>query len=160
MQIAGKIPGWIAGMAVLFACSARAAELPPPDMLRRQMGTLPQTVAVYEPHLSVGDRHVAIRYVGYPAVEAFQRILGKDWRRQGETVEFRALDGYVSRLPVGRFEREKAYLVFARKDGAPFTVTNIRQNEKDVPSRPTIWSGTISRTRPYWRKARGTGPIR
>ena len=141
MQIAGKIPGWIAGMAVLFACSARAAELPPPDMLRRQMGTLPQTVAVYEPHLSVGDRHVAIRYVGYPAVEAFQRILGKDWRRQGETVEFRALDGYVSRLPVGRFEREKAYLVFARKDGAPFTVTNIRQNEKDVPLAPyyLVW---------------------
>ena len=141
MPIALTVLGRLVGLAVLFACSARAAELPPPDMLQRQMGTPPQTVAVYEPHLSVGDRHVAIRYVGYLAVEAFQRILGKDWRRQGETVEFRALDGYVSRLPVGRFERGKAYLVFARQDGAPFTVSNIRQNEKDVPLAPyyLVW---------------------
>ena len=137
----GSLFGRIAGMAVLFACTAQAADLPPPEMLRRQMATPPQAFAVYEPHLSVGDRHVAIRYVGYPAAAVFERILGKDWQSKGETVEFRALDGYVSRLPVRRFLKEKAYLVFARQDGAPFTVHNVEQNEKDVPLAPwyLVW---------------------
>ncbi len=134
----------IAGLSALLACAAQAAgaaELPPAGALQKRMGAPPQAFTVYEPHLSVGDRHVAIRYVGYPAIAVFERILGKDWRDRGESVEFRALDGYVSRLPAGRFLKEKAYLVFARQDGAPFTVTNIRQNEKDVPLGPyyLVW---------------------
>ena len=134
----------IAGPFALLAWvgqTAWAVEMPLPERLQRQMQTPPQAVAVYEPHLSVGDRHVAIRYVGYPAVAVFERILGKGWQNRGETVEFRALDGFVSRLPVGRFAREKAWLVFGRHDGAPFTVANIRQNEKNVPLGPwyLIW---------------------
>ncbi len=131
----------IAGLTFLFACKAHAADLPPPEALQRQMGTPAQAIAVYEPHLSVGDRHVAVRYVGYPAVEMFRRILGKDWNRRGRTVEFRALDGYVSRIPVRRFLRDKAFIVFARQGGLPFTVNNIRQNEKDVPLGPyyLVW---------------------
>ena len=141
MQIAGNVLCRIAGVATLFACTAHAADLPPPETLQRQMRTPPQAFAVYEPHLSVGNRHVTIRYVGYPAVAVFERILGRDWRSRGETLEFRALDGYVSRLPVRRFLRGRAYLVFARQDGAPFTVDNLRQNEKDVPLAPwyLVW---------------------
>ena len=134
----------IAGLSMLLAWAAHAAwaaELPAPETLEKQMGTPPQAFAVYEPHLSVGDRHVTIRYVGYPAIVVFERILGDGWRRQGEAVEFRALDGYVSRVPVSQFFRERAYLVFARQDGAPFTVNNLRQNERDVPLAPwyLIW---------------------
>ncbi len=126
---------------VLLAGTAGAAELPPPEELERRMGTPPGTVAVYEPHLSVGDRHVEVRYVGYPAVEVLQRILGGDWNRRGGAIEFRALDGYVSRIPVRRFHEEKAFIVFAHGDGAPFTVDNIRQNEKNVPLGPyyLVW---------------------
>ena len=136
--------GRIAGLAVLLGCAAqtvRGAELPPVQTLQRLMDAPAQAVQVYEPHLSVGDRHVAIRYVGYPAAAVFERILGKRWQDKGEAVEFRALDGYVSRLRVARFGREKAYLVFARHDGAPFTVNNLRQNEKDVPLGPwyLVW---------------------
>ena len=134
----------IACLSALSACAvhaAHAADLPPPEALQRQMGTPPQAFAVYEPHLSVGDRHVTIRYVGYPAVDVFERLLGQGWQARGEPVEFRALDGFVSRLPVRRFLKEKAYLVFARQDGAPFTVNNIQQNEKNVPLAPyyLIW---------------------
>ncbi|MCY4395670.1 MAG: cytochrome c [Rhodospirillaceae bacterium] len=131
----------IAVSAVLSACSALAAELPPVEALKGQMGAPAGAVAVYEPHLSVGDRHVAIRYVGYPAVDVFERILGKGWQNRAGTVEFRALDGYVSRLPVRRFLKEKAYLVFARQNGAPFTVDNVQQNERDVPLAPyyLVW---------------------
>ena len=136
--------GRIAGLAVLLGCAARTvhgAELPPVETLQRLMADPAQAVQVYEPHLSVGDRHVAIRYVGYPAAAVFERILGKDWQSKGETVEFRALDGFVSRLPVRRFLRVRAYLVFARQDGAPFTVNNLQQNEKDVPLAPwyLVW---------------------
>ena len=134
----------IAGLSILLSCAAHAVwamELPAPETLEKQMETPPQAFAVYEPHLSVGDRHVTIRYVGYPAVAVFERLLGKRWQDKGEAVEFRALDGYVSRLPVGRFFREQAYLVFARQDGAPFTVNNLEQNEKDVPLAPwyLVW---------------------
>lgn len=134
----------IAGLFVLLACAghaAGAAELPSPEGLQRQIQTPPRAIAVYEPHLSVGGRHVTIRYVGYPAVAVLKRLFGADWRRRGKTVEFRALDGYVSRIPVQRFSGEKAYIVFARQDGAPFTVDNLRQNETGIPLGPyyLVW---------------------
>lgn len=101
---------------------------------------------VYEPHLSVGDRHVAIEYVGYPAGDVMARLFGEDWRDRAETVEFRALDGYLSRIDVGRFAEESAYLVFARQDGAPFTVDNVEQNETGVPLGPyyLVWDNISS----------------
>ena len=141
MRFAGNFLCRIAGAAALFACAAQAADLPAPQTLQRQMPAPPQAFAVYEPHLSVGDRHVTIRYVGYPAVAVFERILGRNWQKRGEAVELRALDGYVSRLPVSRFLAKRGFLVFARQDGAPFTVNNLRQNEKDVPLGPwyLVW---------------------
>ena len=51
------------------------------------------------------------------------------------------MDGYISRLPVERFLSEGAFIVFARGDGAPFTVDNLAQNETGVPLGPyyLIW---------------------
>ena len=91
---------------------------------------------VYEPHLSVGDSHVAIEYVGYPANDVMARLFGEDWQGQGSTIEFHALDGYVSRIDVSRFTEERAYLVFAREDGALFAVDNVHQNQIGVPLGP------------------------
>ncbi len=85
-------------------------------------------MSVYEAHLSVGDEHVEVQYVGYPAVDVFEHVFGKDWRVRAETVELRALDGYVVQIDARRFLEERAFLVFARKDNAPFTIDNIRQN--------------------------------
>ena len=130
----------------LFVGTAQAAELPPAEELQRQLGSAPRTVPVYEPHLSEGDRQVAIEYVGYPARDVMARLFGEDWQGQGKTIEFRALDGYVSRIDVGRFTEESAYLVFARKDGAPFTVDNVEQNEMGVPLGPyyLVWDNISS----------------
>ena len=69
-------------------------------------------------------------------------LFGENWPRQGRAIEFRALDGYVSFIDVSRFIEESAYLVFAREDGAPFTVDNVGQNQMGVPLGPTISSGT------------------
>ena len=143
---------WLAGLgsiAVLIALSvgtAQTAELPAVEELQRQLGSAPRTVPVYEPHLSVGDRHVAIEYVGYPISDVMARLFGEDWKGQGRTIEFRALDGFLSRIDVGRFSEESAYLVFARKDGAPFTVDNVAQNEMGVPLGPyyLVWDNISS----------------
>ncbi|MDE0392283.1 MAG: hypothetical protein OXI57_09465 [Rhodospirillales bacterium] len=131
----------VLGLALLAASPLRAAEMPAVDALQAQMGAPAGTVTVYEPHLSVGDAHVAVDYVGYPAIDVMARLFGPDWQSGAETVEFRALDGYVSRLPAERFLSEGAFIVFARGDGSPFTVDNLAQNETGVPLGPyyLIW---------------------
>ena len=98
-------------------------------------------MTVYEPHLSVGDEHVAVDYVGYPAVAVLAHLFGADWHAHAETVEFRALDGYVSRIDAARFLAEGASIVFARGDGSPFTVDNLAQNQTGVPLGPyyLVW---------------------
>ncbi|MDE0626348.1 MAG: cytochrome c [Bryobacterales bacterium] len=94
----------------------------------------------------MGDSHVAIEYVGYRANDVMAHLFGEDWQGQGRTIEFRALDGYVSRIVVSRFAEEEAYLVFARKDGAPFTVDNVEQNQMGVPLGPyyLVWDNISS----------------
>ena len=131
-------------LAVLFAVSmspVRAAELPSAERLTERMGAPAATLTVHEPHLSVGDRRVAIEYVGYPAVDVLARLFGTDWHEQARTVELRALDGYVSRIDVARFLDDTAFLAFARADGAPFDIDNLRQNQTDVPLGPwyLVW---------------------
>ena len=133
--------GAIVGLALLTVSHGRAAEMPAVDDLQVRMGGPAATVTVYEPHLSVGDEHTALDYVGYPAVDVMARLFGPDWQSEAETIEFRALDGYVSRLPVERFLTEDAFIVFMRGDGTPFTVDNLAQNETDVPLGPyyLVW---------------------
>ena len=141
MRTARAFLAAIFGLALLAALPLRAAEMPAVDALQAEMGAPAGTVTVYEPHLSVSDEHTIVDYVGYPAVDVMARLFGADWQSEAETVEFRALDGYVSRLPVERFQSEGAFIVFARGDGAPFTVDNIAQNETDVPLGPyyLVW---------------------
>ena len=130
-----------AALLALSMSMARAAEIPPVERLQERMGTPPVTLAVHEPHLSVGGRRVEIEYAGYPAVDVMASVFGKDWHEQGQTVELRALDGYVSRIDVARFLDDTAFLAFARADGAPFTIDNLRQNQTDVPLGPwyLVW---------------------
>ena len=123
------------------AAAARATELPDRHSLEQRMGRAAEAVVVHEPHLSVGDRHVRVRYTGYRTTAVLARLFGPDWRQRGDTVEFRALDGYVSRIAVRRLLGVRSWLVFARADGAAFTVDNLQQNETDVPLGPyyLVW---------------------
>ena len=68
-------------------------------------------------------------------------LFGADWKEQGLEVEFRALDGYVSRIPSERFQGYDAYLVYDRLDQEAFMIDNPGQNEEDVPLGPyyLIW---------------------
>ena len=135
-------------LIVLSISMARGAELPPVDHLREQMGTQPATIDVHEPIASFDDRDVMVEYVGYPAIDVMARLFGTDWHAEAATVELRALDGYVARIDAARFLKETAFLVFARADGAPFTVDNIRQNQTDVPLGPyyLVWDNISNPT--------------
>ena len=131
----------VLGLALLAFSPLRAAEMPTADDLQAQMGTPAETITVYELHLSAGDDHVAVDYVGYPAVDVLARLFGADWHTRGDTVEFRASDGYVLRVAIDRLLTVDAYLVFGHTDGSPFTVDNLLQNQSDVPLGPyyLVW---------------------
>ena len=136
MRSAVAVLGLTAALIFWLASATQAAEMPPVDALPAQMGAPAATVTVYEPHLSVGDTHVATDYVGYRANDVLAGLFGADWAGEAETVEFRALDGYVSRIPVARFLTQGAFIVFARRDNVPFTIDNLKQNQTDVPLGP------------------------
>ena len=141
MRARFMVLGVMLGLILVTASAGHAEEMPAVDDLQAQMGAPAGTITVYEPHLRVGDTHVAVDYVGYPARGVMAHLFGGDWHGQAETVEFRALDGYVSRIAIERFLTVDAFLVFARKDDSPFTVDNLGQNQADVPLGPyyLVW---------------------
>ncbi|QQS11005.1 MAG: cytochrome c family protein [Rhodospirillales bacterium] len=128
-------------LAASVAAPAAAETLPPVETLKARIGAAPSVVRVYEPHLSTAAAPVAVAYVGYPAELVLAALFGAEWRSKAATIEFHALDGYVSRVPAARFAPGKAFIVFARADGRPFTVDNVAQNERDVPLGPyyLVW---------------------
>jgi len=132
--------------ATLFAAQPAAAlELPAPAVLQAGLAIKAQTIEVLEPHLSSGQRQV--RYLGYPAPQVLDHVLGSLWREDAEQeIELRALDGFVSRIPVARFLKYSAFLVVARADGAAFQVDNQLQNEKAVALAPyyLVWDNLRS----------------
>ena len=130
-----------AGLLLALSFAVSAATLPDPLELQRLLGPA-QVVTVVEPHLSVKGREVKIAYRGYPAGLVLASLFGADWKLQPDReIEFIALDGYRSRIPVGRFSTYRAFLVFARADGSAFRVDNLEQREKAVPLAPyyLVW---------------------
>jgi mono/diheme cytochrome c family protein len=131
-------------LALCASPSAGTEALPAPALLQTQMATLPAVVTVIEPHLSVkGEPPVRRAYLGYPAAQVLRQLLGADWNKAPNSeIEFRALDGFVARIPVERFAKYRAHLVFGLADAkAPFSVDNKAQGEKDVPLGPyyLVW---------------------
>ncbi len=127
--------------AGFWSVASVAAPLPEPQSLRAALAEAPAAVRVIEPHLSTRLTPVALEYRGWPAELVLDRVLGNAWRAPGVEVELRALDGYVSRIPSGRFGQYRAWFVFERVGQADFTVDNLQQNEKRVALGPwyLVW---------------------
>lgn len=129
------------GFGLWFGASiAIAARLPPPEVLE-QSGARPVTLRVIEPHLSEPGHPVAIVYRAFPASVVLSAALGPDWPTKAKKIEFRALDGYISRIDAVRLTSKKAYMAFARADHSSFSVDNLAQNEKNIPLGPyyLVW---------------------
>lgn len=152
--------------ATCLAMPALAVDLPAPAELARRLAAGPATgasgpataaatakataavtVTVLEPHLMRDGRMPEVRYLGVPADAALTAVLGPGWRMPGQELEFRALDGFVSRIPVERFAQHRAWLVHARADGRPFQVDNHLQGERQVPLGPyyLVWDNRASK---------------
>ena len=145
------------GFGLGFGASIAIAEkIPSPEALE-QSGVRPVTLTVIEPHLSEPGHPVAIAYMAFPASAVLSAALGPDWTTKAKTIEFRALDGYVSRIDAAPLTSKKAYLAFARADHSPFSIDNLTQNEKNIPLGPyyLVWD---NREAPNCSpRGRGTG---
>ena len=129
------------GLGLGFGASSAVAEkIPTPEVLE-QSGARPVKLTVIEPHLSAPGRPVAIDYLAFPASVVLSAAIGRDWRAKAKAIEFRALDGYVSRIDAARLTSNKAYMASAHSDLSPFTLDNLAQNEKNLPLGPyyLVW---------------------
>lgn len=120
---------------------ARAEPLPAPDVAGAWSKREPLTVEVANPHVVAGAVGPRERFRGFPAAELLDAVVGPGWRGAGRGVEFRAADGYVSRVPSDHLQRYSAWLVFERADSAPFVTDNIYLGQRDVPLGPwyLVW---------------------
>ena len=149
----------IYGVLLLLLCSSHsnAALLPKVEELQRLLAESPVEIEVVEPHLIDGRNQPHVVYLGYPVEKVFRVIFGVEWKTAATKMEFRALDGYVSRIPTERFDQYQAYLVFAKTNAREFKMNNLMQHERDVPLGPyyLVWdnihhSELIAEGGTYW----------
>lgn len=130
------IENLIVGFALLFWASlGTGAVIPEPETLHKMIGEAPVPITVLEPHLADVNISPAVTYRGYPIRKVFQSIFGNSWRN-ASSIEFRALDGYVSRIPIARFQQYQALLAFEKADGGKFEVPNLAQHKSTVSLGP------------------------
>jgi hypothetical protein len=142
---------------LLLSNHSNAALLPKVEELERLLAESPVEIEVVEPHLTDGKNQPHAVYLGYPVEKVFRAIFGADWKTAATTIEFRALDGYVSRIPTERFDQYHAYLVFAKSNAREFKVDNLMQHERNVALGPyyLVWDnihhpGLIADGGTYW----------
>jgi hypothetical protein len=128
-------------VALWIASGAFAAPLPSPETVESGGARLAD-VTVVEPHESAPGRPLSVTYRAFPAPVVLASALGPGWDAKGGEIEFRARDGFVSTIEAARLAGGAAWLAFARADGAPFTIDNAGQNEKNVPLGPwyLVWN--------------------
>lgn len=144
-------------LVLLLSNHSNAALLPKVEELERLLAESPEKIEVVEPHLIDGGHQPHVVYLGYSVEKVFRVIFGAEWKSAATTIEFRALDGYVSRIPSERFDMYHAYLVFAKYHAREFKVDNVLQRERDVPLGPyyLVWDNThhselIAEGGTYW----------
>jgi hypothetical protein len=152
-----RIHGILFLLLLLLASHSNAAMLPKVEELERLLAEPPADIEVVEPHLVAANSRPHVVYIGYPIEKVLRVILGDQWKTSAGYIEFRALDGYVSRIPTERFGSYHAYLVFAKKDAREFRVDNLAQHERDVSLAPyyLVWDnihdpGLIREGGTYW----------
>src|SRR5262249_40068637 len=100
----------VACCAAFWPADGNAAKVPPPAELQAALGAAPETIDVVEPNLTRGTKTTRVRYVGWPIERVLDLLLGPGWAQKDIDIEFRALDGYVSRVPAERFRQYRAFL--------------------------------------------------
>ncbi|EIC28607.1 MULTISPECIES: c-type cytochrome [Methylomicrobium] len=128
-------------LAMAVFGKAGAVELPPPADLSSQYALPSRQVIVVEPHESTNERQKRVEYTALPIDGLLTRWFGDRWTSEEAEIVFLAKDGYRSVVPGPKLKKYRAFLAFARSDGAPFTVDNSSQNERKIPLSPyyLVW---------------------
>ena len=94
-----------------------------------------KTLEVWEPH-----ENKLARYTGISTNELLTQVYGEDWKKS-ELLLFVCADGYKAPIPTSFFESELSLLAY-KKVGAPFTVNNLAQNQKNIKLGPyyLVWN--------------------
>jgi hypothetical protein len=143
-------PGW---------SIALAEKIPSPDALE-QLSALPVTLSVIEPHLSTPEHPVAVDYLAFPAPVVISAAVGPEWEAKTKTIEFRAFDGYVSRIDIARLANGKTYMASLAPTDRPSRSTPLLRTKRTFRWARTTLSGTTEGTLSCSRRERGTGRTR
>lgn len=129
-------------LAMAVFGQAGAVELPPPADLSAKSKLPSRKVTVVEPHESTNERRKLVDYTALPIDALLTHWFGDRWASEEGEIVFFAKDGYRSVVAGTKLKKYRAFLAFARSDGAPFIVDNIHQNEQKIPLGPyyLIWN--------------------
>ncbi|MGR8952579.1 MAG: cytochrome c family protein [Gammaproteobacteria bacterium] len=120
---------------------AAAVELPPPADLVAHYGVQSQKVTVVEPHESTTERRKRVDYTALPLDSLLTAWFGDRWNAEDAEIVFFAKDGYRSVVDGPKLKKFRAFLAYARTDGAAFVVDNLGQHERNIRLGPyyLIW---------------------
>lgn len=120
---------------------AEAVDLPPPADLGAKSGVRSQKITVVEPHESTLERHKLVDYTALPLDSLLNGWFGDRWKADDAEIAFFARDGYRSVVSGAKLQKYRAFLAYARSDGAAFAVDNPSQNERKIPLGPyyLVW---------------------
>jgi len=130
-----------AALIITLAGQALAVELPSPAALSAKYNLSGRKITVVEPHASTNERRTLTNYTALPVDALLTHWFGEHWLSESAEIDFFAKDGYRSVIAGSKLKQYRAFLAFARTDGAPFAVDNIGQNEKQIALGPyyLIW---------------------
>jgi hypothetical protein len=132
---------FLAFLLIDVSGNAWSVELQPPTDLMVKYNLPIGKVTVVEPHESSNERRVQVDYMALFMDMLLTQWFGENWSSEDAEIVFFAKDGYRSVVAGPKLKKYRAFLAFARADGAEFAVDNPSQNEKRIPLGPyyLIW---------------------
>ena len=102
-------------VGALCACTADTSFLPEKKQLQKDLKDPPTWIKVKDPYLSNSEKLEEAEYLGYPAEKVLEHYLGRGWKDGDHDIQFSNKNGTDVVVPVERFKKNKAYLVFEQR---------------------------------------------
>ncbi len=102
-------------VGALCACTADTSFLPEKKQLQKDLKDPPTWIKVKDPYLSSSEKLEEAEYLGYPAEKVLENYLGRGWKDGDHDIQFSNKSGVDIVVPIEKFKKNKAYLVFEQK---------------------------------------------
>ena len=117
-------------VGALCACTGSTSFLPDKIQLQKDLKTPPTWIKVKDPYLSSSEKLEEAEYLGYPAEKILDYYLGKGWKEGDHDIQFSNKSGVDIVVPIEKFKKNKAYLVFEQRGISNVTERTIQLNEE------------------------------